>query len=396
MTGDRRKNESLLQAILDRPADDTPRQIYSDWLEDHGEDARAEFIRVQIELAWMTLYDRRRPALLRREYELFARHGNAWSAPLVGRAVRWEFRRGFVEHVKLTVQQLLAHGDMLWQSAPVRELKLEHPEPEEIRALTTCPWLRRAECLDLSHSRMGDVGLRTLLASPYLERLRRLDVRWCNLSAEGLRALAQAGQLPALEELDLSCNDGGETVAQFVIACRLPRLTRLTWGYGDWSPALVPALAESPLLARLAALEFSHPVVTEEQLRPLLGACRLDSLQELTLGRTLNLTPALIEALAANPSLRQLRRLKRTAWASQPGGSGEGGAAALAAAPLAETLEELELPGCDLGWAGVRQIAQSPRLGRLSLLGLRYNPIGDRACAPWRNPNACPGCNPWT
>lgn len=46
--------DHLLQAILAEPADDLHRLFYADWLEEHGDPddhARAEFIRVQIELA---------------------------------------------------------------------------------------------------------------------------------------------------------------------------------------------------------------------------------------------------------------------------------------------------------------------------------------------------------
>lgn len=41
---------SILQAILEDPANDQPRLVAADWLEENGEDARAEFIRVQCEL----------------------------------------------------------------------------------------------------------------------------------------------------------------------------------------------------------------------------------------------------------------------------------------------------------------------------------------------------------
>lgn len=43
--------EALMKAILTDPADDTARLVYADWLQEHGEDARAEFIRVQCRLA---------------------------------------------------------------------------------------------------------------------------------------------------------------------------------------------------------------------------------------------------------------------------------------------------------------------------------------------------------
>jgi len=41
----------FLRAILEAPDDDGPRLVYADWLEERGEEARAEFIRVQVELA---------------------------------------------------------------------------------------------------------------------------------------------------------------------------------------------------------------------------------------------------------------------------------------------------------------------------------------------------------
>jgi uncharacterized protein (TIGR02996 family) len=46
--------DALMRAILDQPADDTPRLAFADWLEEHGGTAgaaRAEFIRLQIALA---------------------------------------------------------------------------------------------------------------------------------------------------------------------------------------------------------------------------------------------------------------------------------------------------------------------------------------------------------
>jgi uncharacterized protein (TIGR02996 family) len=45
--------DSFLAAIRDYPELDGPREIYSDWLEEQGEADRAEFIRVQVELAAM-------------------------------------------------------------------------------------------------------------------------------------------------------------------------------------------------------------------------------------------------------------------------------------------------------------------------------------------------------
>src|SRR5262245_41658733 len=42
--------DALLAAIRAAPDDDAPRLIFADWLEEHGDADRAEFIRVQVEL----------------------------------------------------------------------------------------------------------------------------------------------------------------------------------------------------------------------------------------------------------------------------------------------------------------------------------------------------------
>ena len=38
--------DALLRAVLLDPADDAPRLVYADWLDDQGDPERAEFIRV--------------------------------------------------------------------------------------------------------------------------------------------------------------------------------------------------------------------------------------------------------------------------------------------------------------------------------------------------------------
>ena len=45
--------QGLLSAICESPEDDTPRLVYADWLEEHDQPQRAEFIRAQCALATM-------------------------------------------------------------------------------------------------------------------------------------------------------------------------------------------------------------------------------------------------------------------------------------------------------------------------------------------------------
>lgn len=43
--------DAFIRAICEAPGDDTPRLVYADWLDEHGEPERAELIRVGVELA---------------------------------------------------------------------------------------------------------------------------------------------------------------------------------------------------------------------------------------------------------------------------------------------------------------------------------------------------------
>jgi uncharacterized protein (TIGR02996 family) len=71
-------DEAFLEDIIAHPEDDAPRLIYADWLEEHGQQERAEFIRVQVALATLHDDDPRREELVAREQELLESHRKEW------------------------------------------------------------------------------------------------------------------------------------------------------------------------------------------------------------------------------------------------------------------------------------------------------------------------------
>jgi uncharacterized protein (TIGR02996 family) len=106
---------ALLAAVVARPDDDTPRLVLADWLDDHGEADRAEFVRLQCRLAMTESTTDDRGRLETCELELLTRHAADWvaprpvfpgrveSLPFEGReGYRSVFRRGFVEAVQFT------------------------------------------------------------------------------------------------------------------------------------------------------------------------------------------------------------------------------------------------------------------------------------------------------
>lgn len=50
------RHAAFLRVICEAPWDDMPRLIYADWLTENGHEERAEFIRVQVEIAALDPY----------------------------------------------------------------------------------------------------------------------------------------------------------------------------------------------------------------------------------------------------------------------------------------------------------------------------------------------------
>jgi uncharacterized protein (TIGR02996 family) len=130
-------DNAFLAAIIESPDDDSLRLIYADWLDDHGQPERAEFLRVQVELEPHRFQiDRPRVReLLTREAELLHRHEDAWLGP-AALALRAEwtpshhravygpfFRRGVPELAAVSLDVLVEHGEDLLAAHPtIREL----------------------------------------------------------------------------------------------------------------------------------------------------------------------------------------------------------------------------------------------------------------------------------
>ncbi len=136
---------ALLRAILARPADDTPRLIFADWLEERGDSARADLIRAQCELSFAAYCpcdpggrmpngaacECRWCELRRRQTDLMAVGGCSWvpngwlatanpecleGATSVGICL---FIRGFIDTVVCPADRWLADADVIIATQPV-------------------------------------------------------------------------------------------------------------------------------------------------------------------------------------------------------------------------------------------------------------------------------------
>src|SRR5262245_46165485 len=86
--------QPYLHAIFARYHDAAPRLVYADYLDEAGDPARAELVRVQVALAHLPDDDPRYPELVDRLDELRAANIERWSAHVADLGARVEFRRG--------------------------------------------------------------------------------------------------------------------------------------------------------------------------------------------------------------------------------------------------------------------------------------------------------------
>lgn len=144
---------ALTRAILVNPADDLPRLVFADWLDEHGEHERAEYIRKQIRLtrlpgAWE--FDTERDSLTQRidqitdngspalwlaldlDLEPFDWH---WSGDSINPRIHTAERiygldRGFVSHIELPAASFMEHAGVIFRAQPVTSVRLADVRPE--------------------------------------------------------------------------------------------------------------------------------------------------------------------------------------------------------------------------------------------------------------------------
>lgn len=202
---------ALLAAILAHPDEDTPRLMYADWLDEHGQPERAEFIRIQC-----------RPdadeAAEQRVAELEERNRAKWLAGLPHfHSARWRFRRGFPEHLDAACGHLLS-----WRRGG--DYFLEHND-----ACARVPWLRSLSLQDMSNRHMQDFANRSWnLRWVELEIHGPIAVRgWFDTTAF-LSPLVGCSQVRQLHVLRLSLQHfEPETIDLLVASPNLETLQRL-------------------------------------------------------------------------------------------------------------------------------------------------------------------------
>jgi uncharacterized protein (TIGR02996 family) len=349
------QQESLLQAILADPDDDHLRLVYADWLEEHGNADRAEFIRVQIELARSPPEAPSRHELLRREKELLETHRAAWlkELPPMPSGTKLEFQRGFVHRVTFArAARFSEHAGKLSAAAPIQELRIGKLLLEHLPELAESPLLARLSALLLEGNPLDEQSVQRLVASPHLVCLTRLHLIDSAVGDGAIRALAASPCRTTLSELDVSWNSFGDMGVAALAAVPWPRLTHLNLAHSDIGIAGARALARSRHLCQLTQLNVAGNSVGLVGAAALVTSPSLERLTALNFAET-RLGHTGVERLAVSPQIARLRKLDLGA-----NGIGDRGARALLASPHLAGLDGLNVLPNVFGQAAHQALAQ--------------------------------------
>lgn len=269
---------AILQDIAAHPEEDTPRLIYADWLEEHG-DPQGEFIRIQCELAHQERLDptepdqtavERRNQLESRELQLLRQYAKGWAGPWRRIAHGWQFERGLVSQVRLDAADFLSCDQELWMMTPIQGVDLQNAY-EHLDALRDASQLSRLRSLGFPFCAIGNDGqpstrfkIADYSTMDYREIVRRQQAHTRDLAktrkrnSKRLTQFLQKAALDELRELRLNNNILGNEGVQALCKCRLMnQLQSLDLRVNKLAAESVQQIAESPRFDGLDTLRLA-------------------------------------------------------------------------------------------------------------------------------------------
>ena len=239
-------DDSFLQTVFAHPDDDGPRLVYADWLEERGECARAELIRLQCLGGGE-----------RRACELIDRCATLWAGPAARHAYSYAFRRGFVEEVTVEAGIFIRHAEEIFAASPIQLLRIIGARGTMDR-LFDMPLLTRVRALHLTDCHLGNEGAVVISNCPYLDELRTLRLGCNSIQDRGVEYLADSPYLNKLNTLVLRGNLIGDAGAQVLaLADGLSSLCRLDLSDNQIGDAGAEAIANSSHFPSLTCLDLS-------------------------------------------------------------------------------------------------------------------------------------------
>ncbi len=373
--------KSLLRGCLETPWDKAPFLVYADWIEEHNETERANYLRSALETEKIKKITQIPNPVL------------DWFARFIPRPhSSWLFFRGFPSHFKIkhlasrdlnslsgrwhtlpwdwcfsfrathrlhaeTVVQMVNHPRMLNLT---RFEATRHFDSDQLRAFARSPFFNNLTRLDLSENRFSVDTLAAILNNPTLINLTHLSLNACFLVRDHALLLPSTSCWKGLEALSL-CHNHLDSSAIYHLATHSQagnlRILDLTGNNVTEVGALM--LSTNPFFSQLQSLDLSMTNISPEGLIALANSPNLSQLTHLNISFNPINNQVLI-ALSESPYLGQLKYLN----VHTTTGSLEKGAVALAHSSQLKNLRKLEINRRLIGRKGREALIQKKLLRR--------------------------------
>jgi uncharacterized protein (TIGR02996 family) len=383
--------EALYRAIVANPADDTPRLVYADWLQENDRPEEAEFIRIQCALEAASPDHPEYVEWLTREEELKLWLTAHLPGPMpklaAGLSVEggknwWEWtRRGFPKFLEFeangrsaslkSMRELATAIENAIARLPTRWLVLRFVTIRQLAEILRQPVAEQIESISVQIG--GDEGwdeVARVLAESRLRNLREASPG-TPFGDAGATALAGSNNFARLEWLDLPRDVGPTGVRTLGATAWFRNLKSLRVDYGEMFPAAFEELCRLEPFPRLHTLNLTQESFPVTSWQTFARSKTFPALTRLDLSRA-NLSEGRAAVLFAAPWLR-LAYLDLDTCAIW-----NDGAAALANAPWIGSLRYLLLGTNGLDPSGAAAIAGCRKLTRLMHLDLSNNTLGIR------------------
>jgi uncharacterized protein (TIGR02996 family) len=432
--------EALYAAVCASPADDTPRLVLADWLDEHNDPHRAAFIRAEVELARLRETDPHAAAVVTFRYSVGCGVWQSYAeasaiSPGVGRMAelakkatasgakaeaRWKavfgkrkagriisFERGFPHTIAISnaLQYAKAAAKQSGEKLPGYRLSVYRGNADGFDELLACGCLSHADGFTLFGVDSPEL-VRKLGARPEARNFRSLYLDLNAANPDILTPVATEPNWAGLTSLIFHSSlyravDAIDLPAKFFEAKHLGNLTYLSLALHGLSGASVAGLMKLGL-SRLRTLDIHSNTVDAAGARVLANG-EFPELRSINLGSN-EIGNAGAAALAASRKLPALAALYVSgnditdpkAFASLIAGpafpvltglnlrdnrAGELDAKMLASEGRGPTLRLLSLRHCSLSAQAMAALASAPTLIKLVAIDLAGNKIGDEGAA---------------
>lgn len=397
---------AFLRQIALRPDDDLPRLIYADWLDDHGNEQQASFIRMQVERG--KLQDRL-------DCEPWLKNGAEWRATQVNPIshyrpldnlphadctpawVELDHKRGFAENLTITltpgdasnIDQLCKYiTDCLCSDAStVTSMTINGQDgcdSDDLRRILEIPGIDKLTKLSVNAAAFGrDEAVSVIGSAARLSNLKHLDLSYSNLSARAVEYLTESSCLGALEVLNLSNNGIGRQGCQALASpnSRLAKLVRVNVDNNRIGDAGMGELLRGESLKSLVELSVRDNGISYSVFRGMpprqwvsldlsnntefrnegVNFLNMPEIQRLRLDRC-GIGKAGAEDLARMPQYRNLQSLSINNNAIK-----DDGAAAIVNSVALTALSSLSMTNCFIGNSGMDLIKSGTPTGMMML-----------------------------